>query len=144
MKAFLICLSVFLGLMIGLSVLYHVQLTLNPRKIVVAVDTSVRMKNALPDIRAFIADLRQRRYAEFCLITGTNRIHDFSQALNLGPLNDSISYFGARELERMTDIKRFPSLAAADEIYFLTNAADITPLEKMGKGKIVQFTPLLD
>jgi hypothetical protein len=141
MKAFLAWVAVFAGLAGIVSVIYHLQLSSRPLRVVIAIDTSVKMKNALEDVRAFVNRIKGRRYTRFCLLTSATKVQDFGETVDLGPLNDPVTYFGFRELDKLVDNARYPEIDSADEIFFLTNALDTGPLEKLGRGNIVRLSP---
>ena len=121
-----------------LSSAYHLYLTRYPRKVLVAVDTSFPMQAAWSQVPGTLAILQAQRYTLFGLITDKVRIHPWQSRLELGQLQP----YAPRALAQMLDPHRYPEIAAADQLYVLTNAANSAALAADKRWHIVQLQPL--
>ena len=121
-----------------LSSAYHLYLTRHPRKVLVAVDTSFPMQAVWSQVPDTLATLQAQRYTLFGLITDKVRIHPWQSRLELGHLQP----YAPRTLTQMLDQHRYPEIAAADQIYVLTNAANSAALAEDKRWHIVQLQPL--
>jgi len=138
MKQFLLWCVLFLGLYGVLSSTYHLYLTRHPRKVLVAVDTSFPMQAVWSQVPDTLAAIQAQRYTLFSLITDKARIHPWQSRLELGHLQP----YAPRSLAQMLDPHRYPEMAAADQIYVVTNAANSTTLAADKRWHIVQLQPL--
>ena len=138
MKPFLLWCAVFFGLYGVLSSVYHLHLTRYPRKVLVAVDTSFPMQAVWSQVPDTLAALQAQRYTLFGLITDKARIHPWQSRLELGHLQP----YAPRALAQMLDQHRYPEMAAADQIYVVTNATNSTGLVEDKRWHIVQLQPL--
>ncbi len=98
---------------------YHLYLTENPRKVLVAVDSSFPMKSVWRQVPRVLDNIDNQRYAEFTLLTGKNRIHSWLPRLELG----TVVPYAPRDLSRLTDKGNYLELDEATEKYLVTNAA---------------------
>ena len=137
MKPFLLWCVVFLGLYGVLSSAYHLHLTRHPRKVLVAVDTSFPMQAVWSQVPDTLATLQAQRYTLFGLITDKVRIHPWQSRLELGHLQP----YAPRALAQMLDQQRYPEIAAADQIYVVTNASNSAALAADKRWHIVQLQP---
>lgn len=138
MKPFLFWCVVFLGSYGVLSSVYHLHLTRHPRKVLVAVDTSFPMQAVWSQVPATLAGFQAQRYTLFSLITDKARVHPWQPRLELGQLQP----YAPRALAQMLDRHRYPELAAADQIYVVTNASNSAALAAGRHWHIVQLQPL--
>ena len=138
MKQFLLWCVVFFGLYGVLSGAYHLHLTRHPRRVLVAVDTSFPMQAVWSQVPDTLAALQAQRYTLFGLITDKARIHPWQSRLELGHLQP----YAPRALAQMLDQHRYPELAAADQVYVVTNAANSAALAEDKRWHIVQLQPL--
>jgi hypothetical protein len=138
MKPFLLWCVVFFGLYGVLSSAYHVYLTRHPRHVLVAVDTSFPMQAVWSQVPDTLATLQAPRYTLFGLITDKVRIHPWQSRLELGHLQP----YAPRALAQMLDQRRYPEIAAADQIYVVTNAANSAALAEDKRWHIVPLQPL--
>ena len=138
MKQFLVWCAAFLGLYGVLSSAYHLHLTRHPRRVLVAVDTSFPMQAVWSQVPDTLAALQAQRYTLFSLITDKARIHPWQSRLELGHLQP----YAPRALAQMLDPHRYPEMAAADQIYVVTNAANGIALATDKRRHIVQLQPL--
>jgi hypothetical protein len=138
MKQFLVWCVVFLGLYGVLSSAYHLHLTRHPRRVLVAVDTSFPMQAVWSQVPDTLAALQAQRYTLFGLITDKARIHSWQSRLELGHLQP----YAPRALTQMLDRHRYPEMAAADQIYVVTNATNSAALAADKRWHIVQLQPV--
>jgi len=126
-KVFLLWLVIFCILFGGIALFSHNHFSRNPRKIVIAIDTSVEMKSEENEVFDTIRRIGERRYSEFSIISDKSIIEEW------GPLpnnySTSITYYGPRDLEKLVDAVRYPRLSDADEIVFVTNSEDTSVLD---------------
>ena len=138
MKQFLRWCVVFFGLYGVLSSVYHLHLTRHPRRVLVAVDTSFPMQAVWSQVPDTLAAVQAQRYTLFGLITDKARIHPWQPELELGHLQP----YAPRALAQMLDQHRYPEIAAADQIYVVTNAANSAALAADKRWQIVQLQPV--
>jgi hypothetical protein len=138
MKPFAVWLAIFFGLFAGLSVSYHLYLTHNPRKVLVVLDTSFPMKTVWGQIPGMLDSFQDRRYTVFGMVTDKARIHGWQPRLNLG----NITPYAPRELTKLIDRQTYPEIDAADQVYLVTNASNISALSAAKRWHIMQFHPL--
>ena len=138
MKQFLLWCVVFFGLYGVLSSAYHLHLTRHPRKVLVAVDTSFPMQAVWSQVPDTLTALEAQRYTLFSLITDKTRIHPWQSRLELGHLQP----YAPRALAQMLDPHRYPEMAAADQIYVVTNTINSAVLAKDKRWHLVQLQPL--
>ena len=138
MKQFLVWCAAFFGLYGVLSSAYHLHLARHPRKVLVAVDTSFPMQAVWSQVPDTLATIQEQRYTLFGLITDKARIHPWQSKLELGHLQP----YAPRALAQMIDPYRYPEMAAADQIYVVTNAVHSAALVEDKRWHIVQLQPL--
>ena len=120
----------------GMSVAYHLYLSSNPRKVLVAVDSSFSMKSAWPRVSEKLEEIAKRRYASFSLITEKNKIHSWDDGLTLG----KIVPYAPRNFTKLADSSAYPELDEAGEKYLITNREGAK--ESTLKGwTIIQLAP---
>jgi hypothetical protein len=115
---------VFFGLYEVLSSVYHLHLTRHPRRVLVAVDISLPMQAVWSQVSDTLATFQAQRYTLFGLITDKVRIHPWQSRLELGHLRP----YAPRALAQILDRHRSPEIAAADQIYVVTNAINSAAL----------------
>jgi hypothetical protein len=115
---------VFFGLYEVLSSVYHLHLTHHPRRVLVAVDISLPMQAVWSQVSDTLATFQAQRYTLFGLITDKVRIHPWQSRLELGHLRP----YAPRALAQILDRHRSPEIAAADQIYVVTNAINSAAL----------------
>lgn len=128
MKRFLVWLAVTVAVFGGISVPYHLFLSANPRRVVVAVDTSFPMESSAAHVRLDLQRLSALRYVRFSLLTDKVRVHGWQEDLEA---DKGLSFYGPQDLSPLADRGRYPELAEADEVYVLTNAADTGALRAL-------------
>ena len=138
MKQFLLWCAVFFGLYGVLSSSYHLHLTRHPRKVLVAVDTSFPMQAVWSQVPDTLTALEAQRYTLFSLITDKARIHPWQSRLELGHLQP----YAPRAIAQMLDQHRYTEMAAADQVYVVTNAVNSAVLAADKHWHIVQLQPL--
>lgn len=138
MKQFLIWLVVFWGLFAGLSVYYHLDYSAHPVKILVAVDESYKMQSVSPvKLKAAINAIKNKRYAQFSLITTKRNVHGWQAELAW----DSLQAYGPRDLESLRNDRLFPQVKEARELYVITNAADLSGLSGLPHLHTIRLEP---
>ena len=103
----------------GLAGGYHWHLIENPHKVLVVIDTSFEMRNALPGVPAMLRELEGKRYTRYALETDKSPVHGFAEAFQPSRLGAYAPRDFGRLAER-TDGGRF---AEADEILLISNAS---------------------
>lgn len=143
MKSFAIWLVIFLALVAGLFLVNHLALTAAPRKVLIAIDESFRMKSVERKVINFLKELKNKPYTQFSIIT--NRRPDPIHSWESSPKLTGFNAFGSWPLEKLLNENLYPLIGEARNIIILTNARDISALpEPGGKISIVQLTPLAD
>jgi len=138
MQQLLVWCAVFFGFYAGLSGAYHVYLTSHPRRVLVAVDASFPMHTVWSQVPETLAALQARRYTLFSLITDKARVHTWQPQLELG----HVQPYAPRALSQLLDHQKYPEIAAADQVYVVTNAAHSATLAADTRWHIVQLSPL--
>ena len=138
MQQFLLWCAAFLGLYGMLSRAYHLHLARHPRRVLVAVDTSFPMQAVWSQVPDTLATIQAQRYTLFSLITDKARIHPWQSRLELGHFQP----YAPRALAQMLDHHRYPEMAAADQIYVVTNATNSAALAADKRWHIVQLQPV--
>ncbi len=117
MKPFAIWVVLTLTLFGAISGAYHVYLRTNPRKILVAVDSSFSMNTVWPQIHRQLDAISDQRYASFCLVTEKNKVHSWSPTLQMG----EIVPYAPRDFSKLSNPSLYTELAEADEKYLITD-----------------------
>jgi len=138
MKPLMLWCAVFFGVYASVSAAYHLFLTHHPRRVVVAVDTSFPMQPVWSQVPDALAALQAQRYTLFSLVTDKARIHTWQPHLALG----SLQPYAPRTLSHVLDRGRYPDIAAADQVYVITNATDRTALPADVPWRLVPLYPL--
>lgn len=94
---------------------YHHQLSSNPQKIVVIVDSSFAMKDRWGDIPALLDSLDDKKYSTFSLVTEKRILHGWDDALKW----TTLTAYAPRDFSRATE---FRPVKEADKVYLITNA----------------------
>ena len=126
MKSFAVWLLLTAALYMGLGVPTHVYLRHNPRRVLIALDTSFQMRPVWARVTTLINSLPQGRYTQFSIITDKARVHGWQKQ----PRLDDIQLYGPRDLRKLLDGKRYAEIHEADQIYLVTNSTDLTALGK--------------
>ncbi len=118
MKPFSIWAIITLMVFGTISGAYHVYLSTNPRKILVAVDSSFSMNSVWSQVSRQLDAIDDRRYALFSLITEKNSVHSWSPSLQLGQLVP----YAPRNFSKLSDPSHYRELTEADEKYLITDS----------------------
>ena len=118
MKPFSIWLAVTLLVFGSFGAAYHSYLTDNPRKVLVALDTSFPMQSVWHRVPRVLETFDHRRYTEFALVTDKNRIHGWSPKLVLG----TVGLYAPRDFSKLTDNASYPEIDEASEKWLVTNS----------------------
>jgi len=139
MKQLLIWIGLCLLLYGGLGVTMHLYLSANPQKFVIALDTSVYMKERQQQISQELVRLAGRRYSVFSMIVDKGRLlHSWQSRPDT---REKIIYYGDRLLSGFTDPSKYSELAQADRILLVSNAEDISELEKIYGNRFTRIAP---
>lgn len=120
MKRFFIWLSIFLVINILISSGLHFYLKKNPKKIIIAVDTSYKMSSNWSKVIKYVERYGNKRYTKYALITDKFILHSWEDKVISQKLNNIKSY-GIRELEIFYNDQRYKEIKEADLIYVLTD-----------------------
>ncbi len=99
---------------------YHLALSEDPHRVVVVLDSSYPMEPAWRRVPQALARLSQRRYTQFALLTEKSRVHGWQPRLRLG----RVAPYAPRDFTKLADPDSFPEIAAAAEVYLVTNAPE--------------------
>ncbi len=119
MKPLFVWLALTLAAFGSLGGAYHLNLTGDPRKVLVIVDSSFAMKSIWHRLPQVLDGIGDRRYAAFGLMTEKNRVHGWQSRLVLG----RVAPYAPRDFAKLKTAKGAPEAEQASEVYFLTNAA---------------------
>ena len=123
-QRFLSWLAITLVCYLGIGAGLHFYYSLNPTRILVAVDSSFGMKARWPKVRQTLSDLSEnKRYVEYALVTDKARVHSWKTKLSLGT---TLSY-GPRNLDSVLNGAKYAEVDDADQRILITNSAEIDP-----------------
>jgi hypothetical protein len=139
MKPFLIWLVITVLVFGGLGGGYHATLTQNPRKVLVAVDSSTNMASAWPRVPETLRTLETQRYAVFCLVDKSRVLHSpaWQPALTLG----RIVPYGPPDFSKLVGPDRFAEIEQAGQKYLITTAQSLAASPNLAGWTIIQLTP---
>lgn len=103
----------------------HYWYSKSPHRILVAVDTSLGMKNSRTAARNLINNLDavSGRYTEYALITPELHVHGWQKKIDPGNIFSSDSgFFGPAQFAVLNDEARYPIIEQSDERILVTNA----------------------
>ncbi|MCB1907667.1 MAG: hypothetical protein KDH15_09880 [Rhodocyclaceae bacterium] len=112
---------------------YHAYLQHSPRKVLVLIDTSFPMRDALPRLPAILRSLEGRRYTVYAMETDKAPIHDFSDHLRPG----RVDAYAPRNLGALKDRAATAPFDQADEVVLISNAAP-SELNVPGNWRVLQ------
>lgn len=137
MKPFLIWLVIAVLVFGGIGGGYHAMLTRNPRKVLVAVDSSFQMKSAWPRVPELLDSLDNQRYTAYGLVTEKNPIHSWKSMLELG----NVVPYAPADFSKLTGSGKYPEIDAAGQKYFITTDTAVTSNKEFKDWNILQLTP---
>ncbi len=137
MKPFLIWLVIAIVVFGGIGGGYHVTLAGNPRKVLVAVDSSFQMKSAWPRVSDLLDSLDNQRYSAYSLVTEKQIIHSWKPALNL----NSVVPYAPADFSKLTGPDRFPDIDEAQHKYFITTNSSAISNDDFKGWEIIQLAP---
>jgi DNA polymerase III alpha subunit len=138
MKQFIIFLFLFIILAAGFIAFSHYYLGWNPKKVVIAVDTSYGMNNSWSQVAETVKAYENMKYSIFSLITDKMTIHSWEKQLQTEKLGN-IKPYGPTDISVFNDQNKFTELKKADMIVIITNANDISIFTKDSRYKIIQL-----
>ena len=112
---------------------YHVWLQQHPHRLLVLLDTSFPMRDALPRLPAILRSLEGRRYTVYAMETDKAPIHDFSDHLRPG----RVDAYAPRNLGALKDRAATAPFDQADEVVLISNAAP-SELNVPGNWRVLQ------
>ena len=116
---------------------YHFYLGENPRKILVAVDSSFPMKAAWARVTQILETLDDQRYAAFSLVTEKNKIHSWRPELNLG----TIVPYAPPDFSKLTGGEKYSEIDEALQKYLITTDTEASQSKDFKGWTIIQLTP---
>jgi len=137
MKPFIIWTVITLIIFGTCSGAYHLYLEKNPRKILVAVDSSFPMKSAWPRIPQVLETIADQRYVAFSLVTEKNKIHSWSPELKLG----TIVPYAPTDFSKLTSNEKYPEIDEAMQKYLITTDMEVSQNNNLKGWTIIQLTP---
>ncbi len=137
MKPFVIWIIITLIVFGTCSAAYHLYLEKNPRKILVAVDSSFLMQAVWPQVPQALEAIANRRYTVFSLVTEKNRIHSWSPNLQLGTLVP----YAPQDFLKLTNSTEYPEIAEAMQKYLITTNIEASQSKDFKGWIIIQLTP---
>ncbi len=137
MKRFLIWLAVYILAFSGFGAAYHIYSDSHPQKIIIALDTSFTMNSSQTELRRELTSLDKNRYSEFCFVDALTQIADWQDNTHL---RKAITYYGPRDLEKLAaNAAQALEKYDGDRIIFITNAEDISALEKVSDSEVIKL-----
>jgi lipase chaperone LimK len=142
MKHFFIWLGVFLALFAGLGLGYHFYLSASGARVFVAVDVSLSLDQAKPKLKALLVELGGRPYTRYMVVTNSSsRAQRLVQAWQAGITPDTVRKLmeiAMFDTLPLAPLREFSEKDEADEVLFLTNAADTSALSGVARSRVVR------
>jgi hypothetical protein len=135
MKPFLVWLAIVILVFGGLGGGYHAMLLQNPRKVLVAVDSSFQMKSAWSRVPNLLDSLDNDRYTVYTLVTEKNPIHSWKSTLNLGALVP----YAPLDLAKLTGPEKYPEIEQAAQKYLITTDQTLSSNPDFKEWTIIQL-----
>jgi hypothetical protein len=136
MKPFITWLALALIAFGSMSGIYHYHLVQNPRKVLVALDTSYPMREVWYQVPAIFETFNQYRYTQFSLITDKNIAHTWSSSLEAV----KVTPYAPRDLSQLAGTALYPELKHADKRFLLTNAPE-GETKNLEGWEVIRLTP---
>jgi hypothetical protein len=127
-KKFFLWILVILVVFSILTIATHFFLTINPKKIVIAIDTSLKMKDKSYDIVKKLGDILDSRYAEFIIISDKSKILSTKEKVDV---SGYLRFYGPSDIASFADLTKNPVLKNSDKIIFIVNSDDKEGLDKL-------------
>lgn len=134
MKRFIIWLVITVLVYAVLFGAAHFVFSNNPKRIVVAIDTSVGMKKSDYRIKNALKKILTKRYSLFTIITDKSKLTDWSKK---PAVPRTFKYYGPQDLNHFVKMSGVVDFSAAQQVYFITNSEAPLLKEKFPKAKIV-------
>jgi len=120
MKAFLLWLAIAMAVFAGSGVGYHLYLNKNPRKVLIAIDSSFEMNPVWHQAQAELEKISRQRYVRFCIVTEKNKVHGWMMPpADIG----KITPYAPRDFSKLVGKDKYPEIEQAQKRYLITNAA---------------------
>jgi hypothetical protein len=117
LKPFLQWLAFTLGGFGSLGGGYHLYLTQHSSHVVVVLDSSFSMQRDLPQIRAALDEISDRRYAKFSLYTEKGIVHSWRPRLSA----DNVTFYAPRDWSRLSSLRSNAEFSQANDTILITN-----------------------
>lgn len=117
LKPFLQWLAFTLGGFGSLGGGYHLYLQQHSLHVVVVLDSSFSMQRDLPQIRAALDEISNRRYAKFSLYTEKGIVHSWRPRLSA----DNVTFYAPRDWSRLSSLGNNAEFSEANETILITN-----------------------
>ncbi len=137
MKPFVIWIVLTLIVFGICSGVYHFSLEKNPRKILVAVDSSFPMTSVWPQVPQVLETIADQRYVSFSLVTEKNRIHSWSSEVQPG----TIVPYAPQDFSKLTGSEKYPEIDEAAQKYLITTNLEASQSKGLRGWTIIQLTP---
>jgi len=120
MKAFLLWLAIAMAVFAGSGVGYHLYLNKNPRKVLIAIDSSFEMNPVWHQAQTELEKISRQRYVRFCIVTEKNKVHGWMMPpADIG----KITPYAPRDFSKLVGKDKYPEIEQARKRYLITNAA---------------------
>jgi len=120
MKAFLLWLAIAMAVFAGSGVGYHLYLNKNPRKVLIAIDSSFEMNPVWHQAQTELEKISRQRYVRFCIVTEKNKVHGWMMPpADIG----KITPYAPRDFSKLVGKDKYPEIEQAQKRYLITNAA---------------------
>lgn len=137
MKPFLIWLVITILVFGGIGGGYHAMLTQNPRKVLVAVDSSFQMKSAWPRVPDLLDSLDNHRYTTYSLVTEKKLIHSWEFTLTL---NGVVPYAPA-DYSKLIGPEKYAEIGQAQRKILITTDQTLASNPDFKGWEIIQLAP---
>ena len=136
MRRFLIWFIIFFIAYCAFFIYTHNYFSNNPRRIVIAIATSIKMKNKAVFLTKKINSELHRRYTVHTIITDKSRLFSWTDK---PAITKNLKFYGPSNPEKLIDINQYPELLEADQIIcFLVKGTDLRIIKQaLPKAKII-------
>ena len=137
MKSFIIWFVITVLVFGGIGGGYHAMLNQNPRKVLVAVDSSFQMKSAWSRVPELLDSLDNQRYTSYSLVTEKNPIHSWQSRLELG----NVVPYAPADFSKLTGPEKYPEIDQAAQKYLITTDTTVASKNEFKGWTVLQLTP---
>ncbi|MBN1524113.1 MAG: hypothetical protein JW904_06520 [Spirochaetales bacterium] len=138
MKQLFVWAGIFIVFYAGLAAGTHFTRATNAKKILLAIDVSGTMESEKQKLSGTLSFLEQSPYVQYKIVTNSPNmrlqlLQDWSSVPDFGAVS-AITMYVPLSLEKLAGIA---GQAGADEIIFITNAADTSALRNIPDSRII-------